>query len=349
MLSLRHWVIVDCAYGLKILHCVQNDKPNCEQRKITITNKVFKSKFISSFRLAIIGLALCGLTSCSKQAYLFTSFHEPANEGLRYLYSYDAYHWTDLNKTFLKPEVGTQKVMRDPSIVQGPDGTFHLVWTCSWKGDKGFGYASSKDLITWSAQKFLPVMESEPKTVNVWAPEIFYDEEKKEFVIIWASTIPFRFAKGIEEEENNHRMYSITTKDFVTFSEPRLFLDPGFSVIDAVIVKRATKDYVLVLKDNTRPNRNLKVAFGEDALGPYKNVSETFSPKLTEGPTVVKVKNDWLIYFDAYGQKIYSAYKTSDFKNFKDVTGEVSIPEGHKHGTIIKVKRKVIEGLRKKG
>lgn len=308
---------------------------------------MFKSKFISTFRLAIIGLALCGLTSCSKQAYIFTSFHEPATEGLRMLYSYDAYHWTDLNKTLLKPEIGTQKVMRDPSIVQGPDGTFHLVWTCSWKGDKGFGYASSKDLIHWSEQKFLPVMESEPKAVNVWAPEIFYDDEKQEFVIIWASTIPFRFKKGIEDEDNNHRMYSVTTKDFKSFSETKLFLDPDFSVIDAVIVKRKAKDYVLVLKDNTRPNRNLKVAFAQDALGPYQNVSETFSPKLTEGPTVVKVKNDWLIYFDAYGQKIYSAYKTSDFKSFKDVTSETFIPEGHKHGTIIKVKRKVIDGLKK--
>lgn len=308
---------------------------------------MFKAKFISSFRLAIIGLALCGLTSCSKQAYLFTSFHEPATEGLRLLYSYDAYHWTDLNKTFLKPAIGTQKVMRDPSIVQGPDGTFHLVWTCSWKGDKGFGYASSKDLISWTEQKFLPVMESEPETVNVWAPEIFYDDEQKEYIVIWASTIPFRFAKGIEDEDNNHRMYAITTKDFVNFSKPKLFLDPGFSVIDAVIVKRAVKDYVLVLKDNTRPNRNLKVAFGKDALGPYDHVSETFSPKLTEGPTVVKVKNDWLIYFDAYGQKIYSAYKTADFKSFKEVTSEISIPEGHKHGTIIKVKRKVIENLLK--
>lgn len=307
---------------------------------------MFKLKFISSFRLALIGLFFCGLSSCSKQAYLFTSFHEPATEGLRFLYSYDAYHWTDLNKFFLKPEVGTQKVLRDPSIVQGADGTFHLVWTCSWKGDQGFGYASSKDLISWSEQKFLPVMESEPKTVNVWAPEIFYDDEKKEYVIIWASTIPFRFAKGIEEEDNNHRMYSITTKDFVTFSKTKLFFEPGFSVIDAVIVKRAIKDYVLVLKDNTRANRNLKVAFGSDPLGPYEKVSETFSPKLTEGPTVVKVGNDWLIYFDAYGQKTYSAYKTSDFKTFKDVTPEVLIPEGHKHGTIIKVKRKVIEGLK---
>jgi hypothetical protein len=306
---------------------------------------VFKIKSISSFRLAIIGLLLCGLTSCSKQAYLFTSFHEPANEGLRLLYSYDAYHWMDFNKTFLKPAIGTQKVLRDPSIVQGPDGIFHLVWTCSWKGDKGFGYASSKDLINWSEQKFLPVMESEPKTVNVWAPEIFYDDEKKEYVIIWASTIPFRFEKGVEEEENNHRMYSITTKDFVIFSKPALFLDPGFSVIDAVITKHATNDYVLVLKDNTRPNRNLKVAFAKDVLGPYENVSAPFSPKLTEGPTVVKVGKDWLIYFDAYGQKIYSAYKTADFKTFKDVTAEVSIPEGHKHGTIIKVKRKVIKQL----
>ncbi|SEQ99723.1 glycoside hydrolase family 43 protein [Pedobacter rhizosphaerae] len=302
------------------------------------------SKILST-RIALIGLFCCILSSCSKQAYIFTSFHEPATEGLRLLYSDDAYHWTDLNKTLLKPEVGTQKVMRDPSIVQGPDGTFHLVWTCSWKGDKGFGYASSKDLIHWSAQKFIPVMESEPATVNVWAPEIFYEEETKEYIIIWASTIPFRFEKGIEDEDNNHRMYYVTTKNFNSFSKPKLFIDPGFSVIDAVIVKRKAKDYVLVLKDNTRPNRNLKVAFSNSATGPYGAASETFSPKLTEGPTVVKVGKEWLIYFDAYGQKIYSAVKTADFKAFKDVTSEVAIPEGHKHGTIIKVKKSVIKKL----
>ncbi|MEJ5995024.1 glycoside hydrolase family 43 protein [Pedobacter sp. Du54] len=296
---------------------------------------------------AFLAVAFCAFSSCSKQAYLFTSFHEPANEGLRLLYSNDAYHWKDLNKVFLKPTIGTQKIMRDPSIVQDPNGVFHLVWTCSWKGDRGFGYASSKDLITWSEQKFIPVLANEPTTVNVWAPEVFYDSEKKEFLIIWASTIPFRFAKGIEEEDNNHRMYVITTKDFASFTAPKLFLDPGFSVIDAVIVKKAVKDYVLVLKDNTRPNRNLKVAFSDNALGPYTGVSEPFSPNLTEGPTVVKAGKDWLIYFDAYGDKKYSAVKTKDFKSFKDVTSEITVPEGHKHGTIIKVKRKVVEKLTK--
>jgi len=39
--------------------------------------------------------------------------------------------------------------MRDPSMVRTPDGTYHLVWTTSWKGDLGFGYAYSKDLIHW--------------------------------------------------------------------------------------------------------------------------------------------------------------------------------------------------------
>nr|WP_121271895.1 glycoside hydrolase family 43 protein [Pedobacter schmidteae] len=293
-------------------------------------------------------LALIGMwTGCSKKAYVFTSFHEPANEGLRLLYSYDGYKWNDLNRILLKPEIGKQKIMRDPSMVQGPDGVFHLVWTCAWKGEQGFGYANSRDLVHWTEQQFIPVLQNEPTTVNVWAPELFYDEVKKEFIIIWASTIPFRFEKGIEEENNNHRMYAITTKDFKTFSPAKLFLDPGFSVIDAVIARRAANDYVLVLKDNTRPNRNLKVAFGRQAVGPYTGVSEAFSGKLTEGPTVVKLGKDWLIYYDAYGEKRYAVMKTSDFKSFKDVSSETVIPEGHKHGTIVKVKKSLVESLRK--
>ncbi len=262
------------------------------------------------------------------------------------LYSYDGRHWNDLNTTLLKPEVGTQKVMRDPSMVRGKDGTYHLVWTSSWKGDKGFGYASSKDLIHWSEQRLLPVMAHEPTTVNVWAPELFYDDEADRFVIIWASTIPYRFPRGIEDEDNNHRMYYTTTKDFVTFTPTQLFFDPGFSVIDAVIVKRQKNDYVLVLKDNTRPERNLKVAFGKTPLGPFENVSVPFSKKFTEGPSVVKTGAEWLIYFDTYQDKRYDAVRTQDFKTFSDANADVSVPQGHKHGTIFKAKKNVLKGLR---
>ena len=129
-------------------------------------------------------------------------------------------------------------------------------------------------------QQYIPVMQNEPTVVNVWAPELFYDDEAKEFIIIWASTIPFRFEKGMEEENNNHRMYYVTTKDFKTFSDAKLFLDPKFSVIDAVIIKRAVNDYVLVLKDNTRPERNIKVAFANNAAGPMAKYFSTIYRKI---------------------------------------------------------------------
>jgi hypothetical protein len=296
--------------------------------------------------LLLISL-LIFFASCSQKAYLFTSFHEPADAGLRMLYSYDGYHWKDLDTVFLRPEVGNQKVMRDPSMVLGPDGLFHLVWTSSWKGDKGFGYSESKDLIHWSAEQFIPVMEREPSTLNVWAPELFYDDGGQQYIIVWASCIPGRFEKGMEADSNNHRLYAVTTKDFKTFSDEKLFLDPHFSVIDATIVKRKTDDYVLVLKDNTREERDIKVAFSNSPMGPWENVSKTFTEPFTEGPTVVKVKDDWLIYYDAYRRKIYGASSTKDFIHFNNITDQVSVPQGHKHGTIVPVNKKIVKQLLK--
>ncbi|MDR1631581.1 MAG: glycoside hydrolase family 43 protein [Dysgonamonadaceae bacterium] len=290
-------------------------------------------------QIVLFCLFILALISCrngEKEVYLFTSFREPADEGLRFLYSYDGYHWDSIPGVFLKPEVG-QRVMRDPSMVQGPDGTFHLVWTSGWNNDLGFGYASSKDLIHWSEQQHIPIMEFDTTTVNVWAPELYYEDETGEFYIVWASTIPFRFEKGIEDERNNHRLYYTKTKDFKTFTPAKLFYDPGFSSIDAVIVKRAPSDYVLVFKDNTRPERNILASFATSPEGPYGNPSPRFTENFTEGPSVVKAGDEWLIYFDAYRKKSYDAVSTKDFRTFTDISDKISIPEGHKHGTILKV------------
>jgi sucrose-6-phosphate hydrolase SacC (GH32 family) len=300
------------------------------------------------FKYVLLGFAATLLLACgsSKSVYMFTSFHEPANEGLHFLYSYDAYHWTDLNHIFLKPEAGDAKIMRDPSITRGPDGIFRLVWTTGWKEDKGIGYASSPDLIHWSKQEHLNVMGHEPTAVNAWAPEIFYDDDGKRFIIVFASTVPFRFPKGAEDENNNHRLYYTTTTDFKTFSPTKLFLDPGFSVIDAEIIKRGKDDYVLVMKDNTRPNRNILVAFANNPLGPYTNYTKRFTEMYSEGPTVAKAGKNWLIYYDSYRLKRFGAMRTTDFKTFTDISDSVKVPEGHKHGTIFKVTKKELEKVK---
>ena len=149
------------------------------------------------FSLAL--MAMASIAAMAQDAYIFTSFREPSTGGMHYLYSYDGLKWDTIPGEWMRPEIGNEqlyvdaftgeavvphfapddRVFRDPSITQGPDGTFHLVWTMQWYGAKGFGYAHSKDLINWSKQIAVPVMQNNP-TNNVWAPEIFYDDELKQ-------------------------------------------------------------------------------------------------------------------------------------------------------------------------
>jgi hypothetical protein len=118
-------------------------------------------------------------------------------------------------------------------------------------------------------------------------------------------------------------------------------------VIDAMIVGRGAHDFVLVFKDNTRLQRNIKVAFSDRASGPYHDDSKAFTPEFTEGPGVAAVGGEYYIYFDSYRDKKYGAVKTTDFKTFSDASAEVDVPVGHKHGTIVVVDMETLERLKK--
>lgn len=282
--------------------------------------------------------------------YVFTTFHEPATDGLRMACSRDGLHWGAVEGPLLAPTVGRQHVMRDPSVMQTPDGIYHLAWTSSWRGDRGFGYAESRDLIRWSHVRQVTVM-SDTSTVNVWAPEWFWDDTRRQAMVVWASCVPGRFEDGDEAHDNNHRLYYSVTKDFKTFTPGRLLFDPGFSCIDATIVKRGKADYVMVFKDNTRKERNLKVAFASDPLGPWQHVSEPFTENFCEGPAVMPAPDGspwgkgWLVYYDRYRRHDFGAAFTPDFVHFKDVTDSIALPQGHKHGTIVRVPRAIVGAL----
>jgi hypothetical protein len=255
-------------------------------------NKQNIFSFIKSLQnIAIFAFSLF-LTSClsTKALYVSTSFHEPANEGLRFIYSNDGIHWDSIPGTWLKPTIGSQQVMRDPSIVIDSKGIFHLVWTTSWKGDLGFGYAHSKDLIHWSEPRMIKVMKHEPRTVNVWAPELFYDNEKDEFLVVWSSCIPNRFDKGIEDEYNNHR-FNIYNQKFRNYPETKLFYDPGYSTIDGTIVKRERR-LCTSFQRQTQTKPKFEVAFGTSPTGPFKTNNTSFTDSFCEGPTVEKLKDE---------------------------------------------------------
>jgi hypothetical protein len=286
----------------------------------------------------------------SKDPYVFAYFKGNGEDGLHLAYSEDAYHWKALkeDKSFLTPLVSKDKLMRDPCIIRGADGLFHMVWTVSWK-DKGIGYASSKDLINWSEQQFIPVMAKEEGARNTWAPEITYDPASKTYVIYWATTITNKFPETASKTDDgyNHRMYYVTTKDFKTYSDTKLLYDPGFNVIDATILKDKGH-FVMFLKDETREpaQKNLKVAFSNQLTGPYSAASEPITGNYwAEGPTVLRKGNDWMVYFDKYRDHKYGAIQSSDLKKWTDVSEQITVPKGLRHGTILQIKKKELKKL----
>lgn len=307
-------------------------------------------------RLTTLGLLLLAALPL-RADYLFTYFTKNGEDGLHLAWSADGYKWERLNegRSFLTPKVGKSKLMRDPCVVRTDDGTFHLVWTSGWN-ENNIGYASTRDFVTWSEQKEVPVMAHEPKVRNSWAPEVAFDPKRREYIIFWASTIPGKFpaTAGSSETDYNHRMYFTTTKDFSTFAPTQLFYDPGFNVIDATLLPAEGK-YYLIVKDETRhpPKKHLRIAESDDVRGPFRNLSVPFTPPglWVEGPTVLRVGAEYLLYYDAYQTKHYGVMRSRDLKTWEDASPRLQLPdEGTpvrmRHGTVIEVPRAVIDRLR---
>jgi acetyl esterase/lipase len=285
----------------------------------------------------------------TRSAFLFSYFLGNGEDGLHLASSRDGYHWAALNqgRSFLAPQAG-HKLMRDPCLLRGPDGVFHLVWTTGW-GDRVIGYANSRDLIHWSPQQAIPVMMHEPTARNAWAPELFYDDEHKQFLIFWASTIPGRFPETDRTGDDgcNHRIYAASTRDFKTFTSTRLFFDAGFNVIDATILK-ARGEYYLIVKDETKTpvKKNLRIARSAKAEGPYQGVSAPISISWVEGPSAIQLGDEFLIYFDHYAApQYYGALRSRDLVHWEDVSKKVEFPQGTRHGTVLRVPEEVVASL----
>jgi hypothetical protein len=306
-------------------------------------------KLLLYFSFFVCNFSLLAQTKDS--VYLFCYF-KGNGDGLHYAYSEDGFKWEPLfnDSIVLKPTVSKDKLFRDPCIIKGADRLYHMVWTVSW-ADKGIGYASSKDLIHWSQQEFLPVMQQEDSAKNTWAPEITYDAKKKDYMIYWATTIAGRFQQkdtSAEGQKNNHRIYYVTTKDFKTFGKTKLLFDPGFSVIDATIVKDG-KQWVMFLKNETRSpvEKNIRVATAKNLEGPYSKPGLPITGNYwAEGPTAIKINGQWMVYFDKYRDHKYGAVTSSDLVHWTDVSDKVSFPAGVRHGTVFKISEEEFERMK---
>lgn len=302
-------------------------------------------------KLLFLLLLAAARPAVSQEPYLFSYFTENGQDGLHLAYSADGYSWEALGdgKSYLTPELGKEKLMRDPCIIQGPDKRFHLVWTVGWN-ERGIGHASSDDLVHWSAQQYIPVMEHEPGARNCWAPEIVYSKAEKCYYLFWSTTITGRFMEtdSTAESNYNHRIYYTTTSDFRAFTPTRLLYDGGYNVIDATVLPKG-RQYAFLVKNETRypkPEKNLWVVEAATMRGPYRQPRGPITGDYwAEGPTACQVGKDWVVYFDKYRDHRMGAVRSRNLVDWEDISDLVTFPKGTRHGTAFRVSRQQLEVL----
>lgn len=271
--------------------------------------------------------------------------------------SEDGKRWAALKggKPLVRPGIGDY-VMMDPHLSQSPDGIFHLVWATG-KGRKDIGYAWSKNLIEWSAQRLIPVMEKDTFVLNASSPELLYDSDGQRFMLYWSSTVPGKF-KATELQHDslptglkfNHRLYRKFSQDLRDWGPTELFYDPGFSLRDGTIASDSGKVF-LFFKDNTAWEKNIqnniKMSRSATPTGGF-DASPTVVSRGTwaENPTAIRVDSHFVVYFYKYRTRKMGAFATKNFKKWTDFSDSLSFPKGVQGGTVLRVSEKIMEKLK---
>ncbi len=253
--------------------------------------------------------------------------------------------------------VGTRGV-RDPFIMRKQDGTFVLIATdlriyqgAGWDASQRTGSRSivvwtSSDLVNWSAPRLTTVMNS--TAGNVWAPEVYWDSSLGKYVMFWASKLYSTSDPNHTGSTYNKMLFS-TTSDFVSFSQPQVWNDPGYSVIDSTVIAsngtyyRFTKDE----RTNSSGSRCGKFITEEKATSltsrSYTFVKDCIGSgaiNAGEGPTIFKSNTEgrWYLFIDEFGGRGYIPFTTTnlDGGTWTEATG-VDLPASPRHGTVMPI------------
>ena len=284
---------------------------------------------------------------CQSGPYIMSYFTLEA-EALFLAYSEDGLAWQPLGdgRPLLVSQVGTGS-LRDPFLCRAQDGFYHLLWTDGWRS-RSIGHCASPDLVRWGEQSLLPVMVSVPECRNSWAPECYLDRATGEYRLIWSSTV----AGEDRSDSWQHRIWSATTADFAHLSPPQVLFDPGYQVIDATVTWDGAR-YVMIYKDErgtNRPdtdNKAMRVAVSLHAGGPFEVLpAGLVTPHLSEGPTVFRAGERWVMFYDLFMAHRYGASASDDLVHWTDVSADVAFAPGARHGCVIPVPAADLAGLR---
>ncbi|WP_223167487.1 family 43 glycosylhydrolase [Nonomuraea sp. SYSU D8015] len=272
----------------------------------------------------------------------------------------DPLRWRELNggKPVLTSTLG-EKGLRDPFIIRSPEGDkFYQIatdlrifgngnWDAAQRaGSKSIMVWESTDLVNWGEGRLVKVS---PDTAgNTWAPEAYYDETLGSYVVFWASKLYAADDPNHTGDTYNRMMYA-TTRDFRTFSEPKVWVDPGYSVIDSTVIEhdgtyyRYTKDE----RNNTSTTPCSKFILAETSTSlldtKWDFLSECIGKGAMsqgEGPTVFKSNDQekWYLFIDEFGGRGYIPFESTNLASGTwTPSANYSLPARPRHGTVIGV------------
>ncbi|MDR6508636.1 immunoglobulin-like domain-containing protein [Arthrobacter oryzae] len=332
-----------------------------------------KTKDRKKFRVTVLPLPKAE----AKEGYAFAYFtgNDLAGENIYMAASRgnDALKWDELNggKPVLTSGLGT-KGLRDPFIIRSPEGDkFYMIATdlsigsgTSWdssqrQGSQYIEVWESTDLVNWSGQRHVKVA---PDTAgNTWAPEGHYDEKIGAYVVYWASKLYADNDPNHTGGTYNKMMYS-TTRDFRTFTEAKVWNDPGNSVIDSTVIKEGDTFYRFT-KDEGRVSGCLDIMQekSQDLLAvdlPGTNprnwslmgncIGKNAGTGGVEGPTVFKSNTEekYYLFVDEFGGRGYIPLESTSLENPDwKLSTNYELPRAPRHGTVLPVTRTELERL----
>jgi beta-galactosidase len=290
---------------------------------------MLKPLFVLTLLVGLGGCASVAGTPPAPSRFLVSYFYGQ-DSGARLALSDDGIHWTPVNggEPVLRPFPG--ELVRDPSIIRGPDGVYHMVWTTGWTGHE-IGYAWSRNLIHWSGRKKVPLMTG-TDAGHTWAPELFFDDRTNSYLIAWSS------------DGTPWAIHYVTTKDFESFSERRLLFTNGEmgggkagnnGPIDGYILEDAPGKYLFFYKkDDNTGVPNLFFRWGASPTGPWGEDQGPITPSTgDEGPSVLKVGDEYRVYTDPFESEFMYMYASTDLKHWTRVETDLRMS----HGTVTRI------------
>lgn len=248
---------------------------------------------------------------------------------------------------------------RDPYILRSQGGDrYYMIATdlCIGCGT-GWGPAQSNgslkinvwqsaDMVHWSrtnGDENGGITINQPAAGMTWAPEAYWDDELQSYVVFFASRL-YDNDEHTAGSKLYARMFTVLTRDFVTFTEPRLWQDTGYARIDSTVQKigdayyRFTKNEeggaadglergkdIFLEKSQVLTAPTTRSDWNADPATGWQLVDTGMTTPVTgqagEGPEIVKLnagdpnntaENDGYVFLvDNYGAGGYRAFVTS--------------------------------------